>query len=308
VKSILKIKNYNNQLFSSTFKTTTKKTNFVLINILNRLMLISVLVLSTNIHSEQTTQTEERRPPISFPDPDPSIYETDKLLQQTPWSFLQNYQAKYAVRSEGDTLGHATRKLNFKDQQWTLSTSAKISKFFLSVKTNETTSFHIKDDLLINDHFYSRTKISLKKARVMEQTFDWDKKVEIGKRGKKSWELPLEKQVFDRISNVIQLRADLLAGKTVFNYDVSYKGKAYVYSYTLVKKETLKTKMGEISTMKFLREKSNGDQVVLWLAPEFNYIPFKIAQYEKDEADATLVLESLEYLSDKPTTERSQGQ
>jgi len=263
-----------------------------------RLVFISVLVLSTNIRSEQTTQTEEQRSPILSPELTLKALETDSQQQQNPWRFLHNYQAKYAVQSEGDTLGSATRKLNFKDQQWTLSTSAKISKFFISVKTNETTSFHIKDDLLINDYFYSRTKISLKKARVMEQIFDWDKKIETGKRGKKTWEIPLEKQVFDRISNVMQLRADLLAGKKDFNYDVSYKGKQYVYSYSLVKKETLQTKMGEISTMKFLREKSNGDQVILWLAPEYNYIPIKIAQYEKDEADVTLVLESFDYLSD----------
>lgn len=267
------------------------------------LAIILALVITPNLSAEQVLLSTEQ--PKQAPIVQSNIAQSNIEQPTNLWRFLHDYQARYAVQSEGTTLGHATRALKFDDQKWTLSTSAKISKFFISVKTRETSTFHIKDNELVNDHFYSRTKISLKKARVMEQIFDWDNKIETGYGRKKSWEIPLDKQVFDRVSNVIQLRADLLAGKTDFNYDVSYKGKAFVYSYNLVKTETLKTKIGDISTIKFLREKANGDQVVLWLAPEYNYIPFKIAQYEKGEADVTLFLESIEYLPVSVSTEET---
>lgn len=218
--------------------------------------------------------------------------------QDNDWLFLHNYEAKYAVQSDGDTLGHATRKLTLKDGSWTLATYAKLKKYFLSVKNTETTTFHLSDSHLVTDRFYSKTKITFKKARVMEQNFDWVNKLETGKRKDKTWKIPLEKQVFDRVSHIIQIRSDLLTGKTSLNYDVSYKGKFQVFSYSKEGKETLQTQMGALTGVKLVRQKTNGDIFALWLCPELNYLPIKIAQYEQDKADVTLVLESLKYQSD----------
>ncbi len=218
--------------------------------------------------------------------------------QKNPWLFLHGYEAKYKVQSEGETLGHTTRKLSLKDNRWTLATYAKISKYFVSVRNTETTEFHLKDDLLVNDRFYSKTKITFKKAREMQQIFDWENKLETGNRDDKNWQISLEKQVFDRVSHIIQLRSDLLAGKQLFDYDVSYKGKLHIYSYIEEKKEVLQTKMGALASIKLVRTKANGDIFILWLCPELNYLPIKIAQYEQDKADVTLVLESVKYQSD----------
>lgn len=218
--------------------------------------------------------------------------------QDNRWLFLHSYEAKYAVQSGRDTLGHATRKLSQKDGSWILSTNAKIKKYLLSVRNTETTDFRINDNALVTDRFYSKTKITFKKARVMEQNFDWENMMETGKRKDKTWKIPLEKPVFDRVSHIVQMRADLLAGNKSFDYNVSYKGKLHVYSYSEEKMEVLQTKMGPLAGIKFVRQKSNGDIFSLWLCPELNYIPIKIAQYEQDKADVTLVLESVKYQSD----------
>ncbi len=223
---------------------------------------------------------------------------TDVLeVEQNHWAFLHGYSAKYAIRSDGETLGHATRKLSHQDDQWKLITSAKLSKYFITLRSKEYTEFHLEDSQLINDRFYSSTKMTFKKARIMEQNFDWQNKLETGKRGKRTWEIPLENQIFDRVSHIIQLRADLLAGKQTFEYDVSYKGKLHLYSYSKEKEEVLTTKMGELSTVKLVRNKSDDDIFTLWLSPELNYLPIKIAQYEQDKPDVTLLLESLDYES-----------
>lgn len=218
--------------------------------------------------------------------------------QDKPWLFLHGYEAKYLVQSEGDILGHATRKLTVNEHGWTLATYAKIKKYLFSVKNTETTEFHLDDNNLLTDRFYSKTKITFKKARVMEQNFDWENKLETGKRRDKSWSIPLDKQVFDRVSHIVQMRADLLAGKKSLEYDVSYKGKFHVYSYSEEIKEILQTDMGPLTGIKFVRQKPNGDVFALWLCPELNYLPIKIAQYEQDKADVTLVLESVKYQSD----------
>ncbi len=246
--------------------------------------------------SEELTDPQQTET-LSPSENESSVHELS-TVQKDQWLFLHNYEAKYAVQSEGKTLGHATRRLTYKDNQWILSTHAKIKKYFISVRNTETTEFHLQDNLLVNHRFYSKTKITFKKARVMEQLFDWKNKQETGKRGDKSWQIPLEKQVFDRVSHIMQLRADLLAGKKVFDYDVSYKGKLHVYSYIEEKKEVLQTKMGALTGIKLVRNKPNGDVFTLWLCPELNYLPIKIAQYEQDKSDITLLLESIEYQSE----------
>jgi len=214
---------------------------------------------------------------------------------QHSWLFLHPYSAKYTVLSDGDSLGHATRQLKKTGPDWSLNTYAKISKYMLTLKSTELTEFHLKESQLVTDRFYSSTKMTFKKARKMEQKFDWQKNLETGSRGKKQWQIEIKPQVYDRVSHIIQMRSDFLAGKRSFRYLVSYKGIISEYLYEIDKKEILTTSMGKLSTVKLIRNKSGGDIFALWLSPELNYFPVKIAQYEQDKPDVTLLLESLDY-------------
>jgi len=320
----LRVTNWNKPLFSKFTKQlpppyrTSLSTNHVCPlsqtqqSVIYPVIILSVLLvfISSSLHTEPLVQSlsqnetnQKQQPfPLSTIQNQKNQINKKNLKEQTNqnkhWLFLDNYQAEYVVQSDGDTLGHATRKLTKKDGKWTLSTNAKIKKYFLSVKNTEITEFHLSDNKLLSDRFYSRTKITFKKARVMEQNFDWENKLETGKRKNQSWKIPLDKQVFDRTSHIVQMRADLLAGKKSFRYDISYKGKFHVYSYIEEKEDILQTKMGPLTGIKLVRQKSNGDIFALWLCPELNYLPIKIAQYEQDKPDVTLVLESIEYQPD----------
>ncbi|MDQ7051170.1 MAG: DUF3108 domain-containing protein [Enterobacterales bacterium] len=229
-----------------------------------------------------------------------------KPLSDKPWVFLKNYQAKYKVVSKRKTLGHASRTLSQSNQHWTLSSYAKVSKLFFTLRSNESSQFHIESENLFPDRFYSRSKLTFKKARIMEQKFNWETMTETGTRNKKSWQLKHKKQVFDRISHVIQLRADLLTGKQVYSYPVSAKGKIVQYTYLIEQQETIKTKIGTLQALKLVRHKSNGDRFILWLCPDMNYFPIKIAQYEKGKPDITLIMESFEYLAEEKQTKEQQ--
>ena len=81
----------------------------------------------------------------------------------------------------------------------------------------------------------------------------------------------------------------------MFNYKVSYKGKIHDYQYSIENNETIDTKMGALKTIKLVRNKSNGDVFTLWLAPELNFIPVQIGQFEQDKPDVKLKLKSLTY-------------
>ncbi len=212
------------------------------------------------------------------------------------WSFLHNYKAKYSVLYDGNKVGHATRELSKKDNQWVLTTQAKLSKLFFKIKSKEFAEFQINEGALLTDRFFSQTKRTFKKERKMEQVFDWKTKTENGYNGKKQWQLELNTPIFDRVSHVIQLRSDLLSDKKSFVYGISYKGKREIYTYTLEEKEVIKTKMGELSALKLVRKKPNGDVFVFWLSPDLNYFPIKMAQFEKDKADVIMLLDSIDYV------------
>lgn len=220
-------------------------------------------------------------------------------LQKNPWLFLHAYEATYEVSSEGDKLGTAVRKLNKTDDIWRLQITSKLKKWLLSLKSNEHSDFQIRDNQLFTNEFYSQTKISFKKNKVIQQTFDWQNQQETGNRDKKTWSLPIEYHLFDRSTHLLKLRSDLLMNKQVFDYPISYKGKRKTYSYSKENSETITTKFGEFEAIKMVRTSGDDSAFTIWLSPELNYFPVKIAQFEQDKPDVVMSLNKLEFITEQ---------
>lgn len=248
----------------------------------------------------EQTKIESEEHDIAPPSAETSVTEKptakSNFTETSEWRFLHPYHATYLVVSEGDVLGQATRELSKNDDSWSLDTFAKIKKLLLTLKSSESTKFNIDSDQLFGIQFSSKTKMTFKKTRRMNQEFDWANKLEIGNRGKKKWQLPIEYPIYDRVSHLLQLRADLLRGETNFQYPVSYKGKHLKYTYLEGPKELITTKMGDLEARKFVRQKSDDETFIVWLAPELNFFPIKIAQYENGKPDITLLLNKLQYV------------
>ena len=223
--------------------------------------------------------------------------EATKAVNPKFWAFVYPYNARYAVSSNGDVIGYSNRELSKSEEVWKLSTDATASKYFLKMTSTELSRFSFINNQLKTLEFDSKTKISFKKERHMNQVFNWQTKTEIGRKDKKSWKISHDDLVYDRVSHLIQLRADLIANHTALTYKVSYKGKLHDYHYEKQGEEVVTTKMGKLDTIKLTREKSNGDIFVVWMSPELNYFPVKISQLEEDKPDITMILESLEYIT-----------
>lgn len=261
----------------------------------NRIFLILLMILGLMLFSVQALAEAQPLTTSKNQPTDIIVTNTEVTAKAPQWKFLHPYSAIYDVYSSDDKLGRATRKMTNTNGQWLLETKADISKYFIKLKSNESTRFQLVNNQLQTDWFYSHTKVTFKKPRVIEQTFDWKNSTEKGSKGKRQWQLTHQHQVFDRVSHIIQLREDLLHGKTVFDYKVSYKGKIHDYQYSIESHENIDTKMGVLKTIKLVRNKSNGDVFTLWLAPELNFIPVQIGQFEQDKPDVKLKLKSLTY-------------
>lgn len=214
---------------------------------------------------------------------------------QGSWLFLQPYTASYNIYAKGEKLGKAKRELMRTNQQWQLKISTQLKKWLIKLTSEEFSRFKIQQNKLLVDQFYSKTKVSFKKARVITQNFDWDKKLESGSKGKSNWQIAIHQNLYDRMSHILQLRADLLAGKDSFNYQVSYKGKIKNYYYTQVARETVSTGMGEHQAIKLERLSGDDSIFTIWISPQLNYFPIKIAQFEQDKPDLVLLLDEFNY-------------
>jgi hypothetical protein len=219
------------------------------------------------------------------------------------WSFVKPYKADYDVYSDGDIIGSSERSLSLSNNIWTLETSAQVSIYFLKFTSKEFSKFAIIDQQIRTLEFDSKTKLSFKKTKHMNQVFNWQSGIEVGKRGKKNWQHKHDNLVFDRVSHLIQLQADLLHGAKVFTYQVSYKGKVQEFQYVSEGIQPIETNMGTHHALKLTRKKSNGDLFIVWMSPELNYFPVQISQLEDDKPEITMIFKSLDYqaIQEAPT-------
>ncbi|MCW8878100.1 MAG: DUF3108 domain-containing protein [Kangiellaceae bacterium] len=246
---------------------------------------------STNSNSDDSVS--------QIPDSIPSSH----IIDLNQWRFLHQYSASYDVISDGDRLGRASRTLIKDDKGWKLEISTKLKKWLLTLRSNEFSRFRIVDNQLKTDEFYTSTKVSFKDPRIIQQHFDWEKQLEQGSRNKRKWELPLENLLYDRMSHFVKLRADLLSDTKDFKYMVSYKGSRKSYVYVANGNEVLKTPMGNIETIRFDRVSGDDSSFSIWLSPDYNFFPIKIAQIEQDKPDVTLALTKLEFVQDPTISE-----
>ncbi len=214
--------------------------------------------------------------------------------KKSRWEFVRPYEATYDVHYDGDKLGSATRRLSNNNGKWKLNLSSKLKKWLLSLKSTEYSIFQLTDKDLITSKFYSRTKITFKKEKVIEQNYDWKTRQETGHKGKKKWQLPLEEYLFDRMNHLLKIRSDLIMQQDEFKYLVSYKGRRKVYHYTKSENEKLSTHLGVLETVRLDRTSGDDSRFSVWLSPQHDYIPVKIARVEQDKPDVTLLINHLD--------------
>ncbi|MGX5173768.1 DUF3108 domain-containing protein [Aliikangiella sp. IMCC44653] len=250
-----------------------------------------------NKNAQQQSLNENPDPINSSQEPLPRIElnRENTKSKRNHWAFLFPYTAKYTVISDGDKLGTATRSLKRTTGHWSLEIKSELRKWMLKLKSNEYSLFNIVGNELYTHKFFTSTKISFKDDREIVQDFNWDTNRETGKKDSQTWELSLDEHLYDRMSHIVQMRADLLQNKTEFVYLISYKGKRKPYRYTLKAKQKIVTEFGTFEALRFNRSSGDDGRFSIWFAPALNYFPIKIAQFEQDKPDVELILKTLSF-------------
>jgi hypothetical protein len=100
----------------------------------------------------------------------------------------------------------------------------------------------------------------------------------------------------DKLSYQLQLRLDLLAGKTDMTYAVADGGKLKEYRFKVTGEEQIDTPYGRYNAVRVMRDRGEDAdrETLIWLAPELDYLIVRLEQTESDGKTYALLLKNLE--------------
>jgi hypothetical protein len=145
---------------------------------------------------------------------------------------------------------------------------------------------------------YSYDRSGGKRKRHVKLKFDWDKLRVTNTINNDPWTMAITDSTLDKLLYHLAVMHDLQLGHDNLEYKVADGGSLKDYKFQVLGKETIKTKLGKIETLKILRPGKR--KTILWCAPELNYIPVRIEQNEKEGHLRMQVIE-LSGITRKPT-------
>jgi len=95
----------------------------------------------------------------------------------------------------------------------------------------------------------------------------------------------LKPSLFDPLSYQILMALGMTQGDTQFRYDVFRYKRPASYSFKVVKKEKLKTKMGLLNTVVIEQFDGTDDneRKIFWLAEDYQFVPIRFEHHEKNK-------------------------
>ncbi|NVJ66102.1 MAG: DUF3108 domain-containing protein [Gammaproteobacteria bacterium] len=204
---------------------------------------------------------------------------------------LQPYSIEYDVIAKGDKVGKASQKLEqLSNGQWQIAMQSKIKYYFFKDKRQETSRFDVIDDQIFPIQYQRIADSSFKDSNLIQQ-FDWSTGHETGSYKDDKWTIELKDGSLDQLTQLIALRAQLMAQKPLKPITISYRGGLRTHDFKVVGQETLKTALGEIETAKIqLTEKGGKRQTNYWFALENNMLPVQIQRIKNGKEEARLVI------------------
>ncbi len=136
---------------------------------------------------------------------------------------------------------------------------------------------------------YSYDRTSSKQERHVKLKFDWDKMRVTNVINNDSWSMKIPMRTLDKLLYHLAVMYDLREGKSALVYKVADGGTLKTYEFSNLGEETIKTKFGNLNTVKLLLPGKR--DTTLWYAKELGYLPVRIVQIE-DGRELDLNLES----------------
>lgn len=213
-----------------------------------------------------------------------SILATQNALSYAPdHKFLKEYSARYAITFKGITVGNAQHQLkNTNNNDYYYHIKAEPSIRFLPYRYQESSSFTWSQAKLIESHNYFYDHQEGKRKKRGNVYFDYKNNMVINKTSNEPWEEKLVLPMFDKINHTLQLRYDLMHGKTKrLQYLVAEDDEVKPFKFRIIGYQKINTKLGSVDTVMLQHISRKKYKTTMWLAKKYEYMPVKIIQERK---------------------------
>jgi len=137
----------------------------------------------------------------------------------------------------------------------------------------------------VKPYHYSYKRASLGKDKDSELSINWSTHTVTNLKNKKNFSFDSTTKMQDSLSYQLQMRQDLIAGKSKFEYVIANGRKIKKYRFEIVEDEILNTPLGEVKTVKVKRTNASDDTVIhAWFAKDFQYLLVQLQQEENGSA------------------------
>ncbi|MYM65000.1 DUF3108 domain-containing protein [Pseudomaricurvus sp. HS19] len=201
---------------------------------------------------------------------------TSVATAATPKPFSADYKARY-----GSLSVDASRSLTMgKDRQMEFRFAAR---HWLADIDERSLAQWDDEHFQLRPQTYSYNRTGLGRDRTALLTFDHDQGKVTNNVQNKPWSMDVPTDVQDKLSYQLQLRADLINGKELMEYQVADGGRLKTYRFAVEGEEVIDTPVGRLNTVRVKRLRKDNDRVTLiWLARDWDYLIVRIQQTEDD--------------------------
>lgn len=134
----------------------------------------------------------------------------------------------------------------------------------------------------IRSQKYIYNRAGKKKQKQITLLFNWDKSQVLNNIGGKNWAMPIPDPTYDKLLTQLMLMHDLSQGKTEIKYTVADGGTLKHYTYRVIGKEIIHTKIGRTEAIKVKRQKENlPPDITFWFSPQHHFVPLKMERMKK---------------------------
>lgn len=206
------------------------------------------------------------------------------LIQSKPQvdPFME-YEASYKISWHGIHAGNSTHRLHQrKDGLYHYETHTKPVFSFIPYGARESSDFKIENDTVIPQNYFYDIKEGKRKKRG-NVFFDWKASLVSNKTGKSPWQQTLTPGLQDKLTHSLLLRKELSQGKSKLSYQVTEDDEIKTYNFTVLGRQMLSTKLGELHTIKVEHISRSQRRTTIWFAVDLDYVPVKMIQHRKGQ-------------------------
>lgn len=194
---------------------------------------------------------------------------------------LVPYTAHYTIYLKGCPVGESVNKLTVSEGLYHFITDTQPYLNIVPYRYFAKSDFQFKAPWIIpQDYFYHTQEIRRNKKGQVH--FNWKTRQLDNRYTQPNWEAPLLEGMQDKLSHSLQLRLDLLRGKSQpLEYTIAEENKILAYTFTVLFQEVLQTPIGTLNTLKIKHIDHKKQITFTWLAIDYDYLPVKMEHYRQ---------------------------